>query len=197
MKKNTSKTRAKRQEHDFYETPSWCVDALVENIMLPHGTWLEPAAGNGSIIKRVSALGCQNRWVACELQPKFKPALEQVAEQVFIGDFFEAVLPKDFAACVMNPPYSLAESFVKKALTHTETVCALLRLGFLSSKKRQAWMSQNRPDVVVLCNRPSFTGTGTDKTDYGWFVWRPEAKGQIIFARDFPLAQRRPSVGEL
>lgn len=88
-----------------------------------------------------------------------------------------------FGLIVMNPPYSLALPFVAAALevvrSQAGTVAALLRLGFLASRKRRDWWQSHPADVYVLSERPSFTGDGrTDATDYAWFVWR-EGAGRV------------------
>ena len=48
----------------------------------------------------------------------------------------------------------------------------LLRLNYLGSITRHEWWKSSPPIAIhVLSKRPSFTGTGTDATDYGWFAW--------------------------
>lgn len=74
---------------------------------------------------------------------------------------------------VMNPPFSLAIEFLRRAIKEVDTVAALLRLNFLGGQKRAEWHRCNPSDVYVLPRRPSFTGGGTDATEYAWFVWGP------------------------
>ena len=47
-------------------------------------------------------------------------------------------------------------------------------MNFLGSQKRAAFMRAFPPDVYGLPRRPSFTGGGTDATEYAWLVWTPE-----------------------
>ena len=48
----------------------------------------------------------------------------------------------------------------------------LLRLNYLGSITRHDWWKEYSPtSLYVLSKRPSFTGKGTDATDYAWFVW--------------------------
>jgi hypothetical protein len=48
----------------------------------------------------------------------------------------------------------------------------LLRINYLGSISRHEWWKENSPTALhVLSKRPSFTGKGTDATDYAWFVW--------------------------
>lgn len=48
----------------------------------------------------------------------------------------------------------------------------MLRINFLGSIARHEWWKNNQPTALyVLSKRPSFSGKGTDATDYAWFVW--------------------------
>ena len=78
----------------------------------------------------------------------------------------------------MNPPYAGAYEFITRSLSEVApvngTVAALLRLNWLGSKKRAAFHKLAPSDVYVLSKRPSFGGSsGTDATEYAWFVWGP------------------------
>jgi hypothetical protein len=78
-----------------------------------------------------------------------------------------------------NPPYSLAAEFVRRslALTPNGTVAFLLRLAFLESRGRvDLWDRLAR--VHVLAERPSFTGSTTDRSAYALFVWGPTQGGR-------------------
>jgi hypothetical protein len=99
------------------------------------------------------------------------------------GDFVEAAKNgaferKRFSVAITNPPFRLAQDFIDACLTCSDTVVMLLRLNYLASKSRWAFMSQHTPDVYVLPSRPSFTGGGTDSIEYAWFVWGQERRTQ-------------------
>ena len=74
---------------------------------------------------------------------------------------------------LVNPPYKDAMTWVQKGVEEATTFCALLRLGFLSSKGRKAFWDANPPtDIVILSQRPSFISSGKcDSADYAWMVW--------------------------
>jgi len=83
---------------------------------------------------------------------------------------------------VGNPPYKDAESHCRRALELSHNVAFLLRLGFLSSKKRIPFFKEHPPSAVfVIQGRPNFregrinekTGKpyGTDNSDYAFIVW--------------------------
>ena len=77
----------------------------------------------------------------------------------------------------------------------------LLRINYLGSISRHQWWKENTPTALhVLSKRPSFTGTGTDATDYAWYVWDttsrldkgvffipPPTKEQNILAKELAL----------
>ena len=86
-----------------------------------------------------------------------------------------------------NPPYSLAEEFVRKSLDLVDEggyVFFLLRLAFLESKKRHFGLYAEHPlrKVYVLTRRPSFFSTKegsktVDALSYGMFLWQKGWKG--------------------
>jgi hypothetical protein len=159
-----------RHENDFYATPAWCVRALLAEVPIPDGLWLDPCAGEGAIIE---ASG-RDRWHAIELREECREKLYRACPRITISDFLSMPnpTPGGYAAIVTNPPYSLAEAFVRKSLEIAPVVAMLLRLNWLGSMKRAAFLRENQPSVYVLPRRPSFTGGGTDSCEYAWFVWR-------------------------
>ena len=75
---------------------------------------------------------------------------------------------------ITNPPFYLAEQFVRKSLSCATHVAMLLRLAFLETRKREALHEEFPSDVYVLSRRPSFMSNGaTDSCAYAWFVWGP------------------------
>ena len=165
-----------RTSLDFYPTPSWCVHRLLEEVVLPGGAWLEPCAGNGAIIDAVRAMRSDVEWTAVEVQPHVGSHLHSRSQvtDVHLDDFFQ--LSDDLRrhrVVITNPPFSSAERFIRASLELADHVVMLLRLNFLASLKRAPLMREHPPDVYVLPNRPSFTGSGTDSIDYAWFHWPP------------------------
>jgi len=70
----------------------------------------------------------------------------------------------------------------------------LLRLGFLASFERVAlWKDLGEPDLRILPNRPSYTGGGTDKYDYAWYIWPPNNRlhGRVSHLAETSLAERK------
>ena len=163
---------AKRAEADFYPTPAWCVHRLLEAVSFPGGQWLEPAAGDGAIIKAVSQKRRDVHWDACDIRPEAKPLLEALEPtSLTIGDARGLMVRTRRAVCITNPPYSLAQDFIELGLRTAYRVALLLRLNYLGSAERSEFLRANTPSIYVLPNRPSFTGGKTDACEYAWFVW--------------------------
>jgi hypothetical protein len=165
---------------DCYDTPDWCVEwllncpAFIGSICAGETprVWCDPCAGSGSIVGAVNAWSTKHpdctplpEWLAWDVAPR--------SPIVRAHDYLDAAFdPPRVDVLFTNPPYSMAEEFIRKAVTHSSAVVMLLRLPFLASRKRlPLWSAVGTPDVYVLAKRPSFTGGGTDATDYAWFSW--------------------------
>ena len=62
---------AERRASDYYPTPAWCIWRLLDALSLPcRCTWLEPAAGDGAIVRAVNAVVPDLDWVAVDIRPE-------------------------------------------------------------------------------------------------------------------------------
>lgn len=185
---------AVRHAYDDYPTPAWAIEAALDRIPLPaDGYVLEPCAGDGRILRAVQARWPHRGLRAVEINGHYEAALRPWAI-THIADF--RVWAQDhrrtFAGCegcgptliITNPPYSIAREIVDAAFAVARpdaTIAMLLRLGFLESDKRRDWWQDHPLDALyVLSKRPSFTGTGTNFSAYGWFVWGGTEKGVFV-----------------
>lgn len=158
---------SERRKNDFYETPGWCVRALLRTVDLPDGRWLEPAVGRGAIVKAVNEFrpSLDRSWTGVDIESRTWDFT------VNLGDFRDFILPR-FDVVITNPPFLQSLEFAEKALKVGKVVVMLMRLNWLASVKRNQFLRENPPSVYVLPKRPSFTDDGwTDATDYAWFVW--------------------------
>jgi hypothetical protein len=151
-----------RSEADYYPTPSWCVERLLQELTLPGGAWLEPAAGDGSIIRAVGRGDID--WTAVEIRKEMGVPLKRLrpAPQLVVGDFLRPAGigrklngGRPFEVAITNPPFSLAQEFIERCMEVASVTVMLLRLNYLASKKRWAFMTTHAPDVYVLPSRPS------------------------------------------
>ena len=184
---------------DFFPTPPWATRALVEHVLIGRG-WLgkhlaemtawEPACGAGDmarplrdyfhtvIASDVHDYGDHQDCVANFLYPEAWPA--PLAK--FKPDWI-----------ITNPPFRLAEPFLRVALAHARVgVALLLRIAILEGVGRYEALYRHvatRPYVVAqFAERvPMFKGrldpTGSTATAYCWLVWRTDGQRLDIDTR--------------
>lgn len=146
---------AARNENDFYPTPDSAIEPILEELDLSKvNSFCEPCKGSNAIGKYFKHIDTFD--------------YAELSEGI---DYLET--QRDYADLIVtNPPFSVALEFLEKSLEEARTVAYLLRLNFLGSQKRKKFWQENPPThIFVLSKRPSFTGKGTDSTEYAWFVW--------------------------
>jgi hypothetical protein len=172
---------SERRENDNYQTPAWCVDALLRNVvgLSTARDILEPCAGNGAILREMEGRWCMrgSRFTSVEIREEEHEPLSLLADEVHIADFLTWKPTGKYDLILTNPPYCIALEVAKKCLSLAgpdTTVALLLRLGFLQAQERiPFWQAHPLSGLYVLGARPSFTGdSGRDNSGYGWFIWR-------------------------
>ena len=173
---------AARIAADAYYTPPWVtlalLDALQADGLIPPGGFdilLDPAAGEGMILRAYKERYPSAPVAACELRAECQPALAGIcgSDLVVIGDGLTAALPA--WPVIANPPYSLAVGFVEHYAHAAPFSAFLLRYGFLASEKRQAMLDALPPHIIYqLPHRPKFIeGKSGDSCEYIWLVFPP------------------------
>lgn len=166
-----------RHPDDAYLTPQPLANAialaLARYIPAPQSI-LEPSAGEGAFVN-----AAQLAWPSARIQavePRYEassrlkvPTYHGVLEMYVQGpDAF-----RQFDLALGNPPYVRAEAHVALCRTQARTVAFLLRMSFLGSRRRAStlWNKPGLMYLMPLAQRPSFTGGGTDTSEYAVFVW--------------------------
>lgn len=138
---------------DFYPTPPWCYENLEINWSVFTSAH-EPCRGDGRI----------------QLFLEEQKLITTYSEILEGKDFFDWSEQVDLI--LTNPPFNILQEFANHAFNHAQTVIFLSRLNYLGSIGRHEWWKENTPTALhVLSKRPSFTGVGTDATDYCWIIW--------------------------
>ena len=165
----SSKNRKRKSiKGDKYNTPPHCITKLLnvlDHNRLNTAKFLEPCFGTGAIDKHVP------------IPEKLKSYAEITQGMNYLKTTYRKRTKKGlrpFDLIITNPPFSLAEEFILKALDDAETVIILLRLNFLGSVKRVEFWNGKVPEpdyLFIITPRPSFVYGGTDSCEYAWFVW--------------------------
>ena len=164
--KPTAKRFADIDGPDFFPTPKWATQALVDHEPFEGRIW-ECACGDGAMSEVLSSAG-----------------YDVMSSDLFDRGYGEAGVDflkhrRKVENIVTNPPYNAAEGFLHNALECASSkVALLLRLAFLEGKQRQNSIFIPSPPsrVWVFSERITFypagavrKGSGT--TAYAWFVW--------------------------
>jgi hypothetical protein len=152
----------KRRKDDFYPTPAEATIALLDEVSLPECVW-EPACGDGAMCNVLLSRG------------HIVAASDLVNRGYGLGgkDFLlERSGPAKKFATVTNPPFKLAEEFIRHALKFTPIVCMLLKATFPNAAKRIALFEEHPPSrILPLGWRLDFTNQGAPTMDCTWFCW--------------------------
>lgn len=164
----------KRKESDFYETPySMTEQFLIKGHFNAHEEILEPACGQGAIVRVLQKLGCSN-------------IISYDIEKNFLSETVQ------YDQIITNPPFSLADDFILKAKEIARHRFAfLLPLSYLHGKKRydKIWSDNSFPlsKLYVFTRYPMLGNMlrddGCYKTGmmvYAWYLWERESLGPII-----------------
>lgn len=171
-----------RQPDDYYATPAWVTRAILPHLKSP-GSILDPAAGTGALLEAAWGKFGTADLHAIEIDSERFIACQSLGIATTCGDALSMAWPRA-DLILANPPYALALQFVMCACHHlriwgTGQAAFLLRLAFLESKERNAFLRHRMPDKIkVLPRRPAFVNGKTDSCAYAWFVWGPEAHGE-------------------
>lgn len=187
----TNRAGSSRSPNDFHETPAWSVRAILPQLP-KRCRYLDAGCGSGAIGSVVAKEGTPFGLVSgVEVDVELANRAASIGMVVETADFLQ--IPnkewEDTQVVISNPPYTLAMEFIQKALElvrpNMGTVAMILRIPFLAARSRAEFHQTNPSDVFILPKRPSFTGGGTDATDYAWFVWGP-GRGNHWHILDIP-----------
>lgn len=156
---------ADRSGTDFYPTPSECTQVIADFMEVEGKVVWEPACGAGHMARELEAQGATV--VATELNYQ---------GYGYGGiDFLNAVMPGRVDAIITNPPFKLAEQFIKRCIGHQVPFAFLLKSQYWHSARRRALFECHRPRAVLpLTWRPDFhfgAKGGSPTMEVIWTVW--------------------------
>lgn len=167
-----------REVNDYYATEPAAVEWLCKLETFNHKV-LEPSCGAGHISEVLKAHGyeVESRDLVDRGYGSQADFLS-IDNQHFDGDI------------ITNPPYSLAQEFVEKALRiipDGHKVAMFLKITFLEGKKRK-FLFRNTPPLRVWVSSSrlkcamngDFDAVGGSAACYAWFVWQKGYKGETV-----------------
>lgn len=157
-----------REKDDFYPTPVPATRALLAKETFGPKIW-EPACGDGAISRVLELAG--HEVVSTDLM-----------DRDFGTSRIDFLMERHLMApeIITNPPFKMAEAFVRHALDlGASKVAMMLRLAWLEgSQRKQLFESTPLARVHVASRRLSMSRGGTDAGGGGgsmiafaWFVW--------------------------
>jgi hypothetical protein len=178
-----------RQEMDFYPTPDYATQVLLEEARIPEVHLLEPCVGDGSIISVFRREGLRNLWFGSDLvERQFvdngKPDYHEPGSVDYrewnISD--SDSVTQALVGVVSNPPYNQAFEIAQWFVARHSFVALLLRATFAGSEKRNAWLRATRPSVHVVPRRLHQFGS-SDTVERHWYVWQRGAEPTFSIGR--------------
>lgn len=159
----------KRAPADHYPTPGETTVAIMKFLGLPRNTIIyEPCCGRGHISKTFQLNGYR-----------------VISSDLYDYNFGEAGIDfiytrfKDYDWIVTNPPFNLAEEFIKKAYANGKPFALLLKSTYFHASTRRELFFNTRPShALPLTWRPDFTlskGPSRSTMDCTWFIWSEES----------------------
>ena len=151
--------------HEFYPTPRECTEALIQFLNIPKGeTIWECAVGGGNMEKVFVEYG-----------------YKVIGTDIQTGTDFITAPFRECDWIITNPPFSLAEQFIRRANESGRPFAFLLKSQYWHSAKRLKLFKEIPPSYILpLTWRPDFTGRGNSLMDAIWCVWNGEKGTRYI-----------------
>lgn len=195
QRQNSTKPRDPR---DFYPTPRGFIRSalgvLDDYLLYPPQSILDPGAGRG-----VWGMEARMKWNGAFIVgiDDYFDYPESIDAKAWSYDtwrkenFLKYNAPNTYDLITGNPPYGMAEPFIRQSIRYLKGggICAfLLRLEFVAGQKRAGtkrgqkvpglWEEYPLRALHIIPRRISFTGDGkTDAFEYAFFVWQKGYKG--------------------
>jgi hypothetical protein len=169
-----------RQTEDYYATHGSAAKMLLELEDFTTKPIYECACGEGHISKELESSGL--KVISTDL----------IDRGYGIGgiDFLKSDKKNVDYHIITNPPYSLAEEFIRKALEIVKDgnkIAMFLPIRYLEGKKRRKLFDEYPPKTVyvssgrILCAKNgNFDDKNGSAMSYAWFIWVKGYNGKTI-----------------
>ena len=166
-----------RRQSDLYPTPPEATVALLRFLNLPKNTTIwEPAAGEGDMVKAIRACGYGSSF-GTDVSEGFDFLSPDIFKRILTG----------FDWIITNPPFSLAEAFIRRAAELGKPFAFLLKSQYWNATCRRKLFDEIPPSYILpLTWRPDFFfkkrlpgEKGSPLMDVMWCVWLTPWKNDI------------------
>lgn len=176
----TNASAIDRNSTDFYPTPPDVTYALADYLDLQNRIVWEPACGAGHMSRALSECGAIVH----------STDLHDQGFGVDDVDFLTAEL-RDCDWIITNPPFKLAEQFIRRCIEHEKPFAMLLKSQYWHSSRRRPLFESHRPHAVLpLTWRPDFhfgAKGGSPTMEVCWTVWHAQPADHTIY---MPIKRR-------
>jgi hypothetical protein len=176
----------KARELEHFETPEWCVEAILRCEIMPHKYLYDPCCGRGIMGAVARRHGYETKendiydW--------------HCANQGPLADFLDPLQQwGEMAGIIMNPPFSKATQFVKAAFNHNpRKILCFQRFAWWESAMRRDFWNEYPPNRIYVtesratCWRVDISPEerskmGNTPTAHAWYVWEPtHPRGTLV-----------------
>ena len=185
MRQGADRAALKERKDDLYETPEVAVRALLRHWEPPNAFVWEPCAGRGAI----SRILVHEGYIVSAQDLVDHPGKDDYIK-TNIDFLMETTPPMANMTIITNPPYKLADQFIRHGLSLGCPFVALLRLMAIEGSRKSDIMAKCSHifagiERLPMLHRDGWLGPKqvNSTIPYGWFVFNPEHNGDTILRR--------------
>ena len=178
-----------RVENDYYATNPKAVEMLLMKYPFHAATILEPCVGGGHIANAINNFFTNKRVITgLDLVDRGYP-------NTIVQNFLTWETDRKFEGIITNPPFSLAQEFIKKGmelLTDDGQMAMFLKIQFLEGAKRKEFFEKYPPKYIYVFRNRMATWNNGNEVDpntgkrwattmcHAWFIWEKGSSTEPI-----------------
>ena len=178
-----------RADFDYYATPFYATEAILDRVSLGDDIILEPSSGEGHIVKVLKERYPNNTIIANDIISRDSRLGIAVNGGV---DFLQYTPDVKINSIITNPPFSLAKEFIEKAISIADHyVLMLCKIQLLEGIDRKKLFDKHPPKYVYVFSKRVSTLRNGDEFDpngkqwattmcLAWYVFEVGYTGETI-----------------